>query len=633
MAHPGASEYRYAWLTLLMSRAPLPILGSLSSGYRRTLGRLRSTLVLVAVVQGAVVLVAAPLLVGMFTLAARSSGLIAVTDTTAGALFSSPIGVTIVVVSLLLTVLAALTQFAVFAVVARHRESGGEPGVRTVAAQLRQRLVALVRRPSTLVLIPYLILLLPLGHVGFGSVLTRWVSIPAFVSDELLKSPTTTAIYLGFLLVVWWLNLRLVFALPILVLGEGSAPAALAASWRLTRWRSIRVVGLLLGVAVPLTVVLALLGIAAVLPTVLSDAAAPDASVVVAALGLALLQVLVFFAVGVFVMVQMQALVHAARAGGALAADASGTVEASGASNASGASRASVLSTSRGAERIVAAGAVVAVVVLTVAGIGPLSEVADGSTEVLGHRGFSDGGVENTLSALEAANRAGADLVEMDVLQTKDGGWVVMHDTKLSRLAGQDLAVADLTLDEITQIEVRDAAGHVDTIPSLEDYLRRADELDQQLLIEIKTHGQETRDYVAELIAFIDDVDDADAHIYHSLVSHVVEEFSTLRPDLTIGYILALSFTGVPESPADFLVLEQSTYSREKRDMLWDRGQGVFVWTVQDAAAMREYMRDNIDGIITDHPDVALTERDGIRDDVGVAARLQDAVDRLLVNP
>lgn len=610
-----------------MSRAPLPILGSLSSGYRRTLSHLRPTLVLVAVVQGAVALIAAPLLVGMFTLAARSSGLIAVTDTTAGALFGSPLGVTIVVVSLLLTVAAALTQLAVFAVVARHREGGGEPGVRTIAAQLRQRLIALARRPSTLVLIPYLILLLPLGHVGFGSVLTRWVSIPAFVSDELLKSPTTTAIYVGFLLIVWWLNLRLVFALPILVLGEGSAPEALAASWRLTRWRSIRVVGLLLGVAVPLTLALTALGIIAVLPTVLSDAVAPEASVVVAAIGLALLQVLVFFLVGVSVMVQMQALVQAADAGGTLSADAPDVVDATNASDAS------AVRTSRTAARIVAAGALAAVLALTVAAIGPLLEVADGSTDVLGHRGFSDGGVENTLSALEAANRAGADLVEMDVLQTKDGGWVVMHDTTLSRLAGQDLAVADLTLDEITRVEVHDAAGHVDTIPSLETYLRRAKELDQQLLIEIKTHGRETPDYVAELIAFIDEVDDADTHIYHSLVSHVVEEFSTLRPDLTIGYILALSFTGVPESPADFLVLEQSAYDREKRDVLWDRGQGVFVWTVQDAAAMREYMRDNVDGIITDHPDVALTERDGIRDDIGVAARLQDAVDRLLVNP
>jgi glycerophosphoryl diester phosphodiesterase len=41
-------------------------------------------------------------------------------------------------------------------------------------------------------------------------------------------------------------------------------------------------------------------------------------------------------------------------------------------------------------------------------------------TEVLAHRGFIQGGVENTLPALQAAARAGADRVEFDVLETKD---------------------------------------------------------------------------------------------------------------------------------------------------------------------------------------------------------------------
>ena len=78
---------------------------------------------------------------------------------------------------------------------------------------------------------------------------------------------------------------------------------------------------------------------------------------------------------------------------------------------------------------------------LSAGAMGPMSEIADGATDVLGHRGFSDDGIENTLGGLEAANRAGADLVEMDVLQTSDGKWVVMHDTNLSRLAGVDVAV------------------------------------------------------------------------------------------------------------------------------------------------------------------------------------------------
>src|SRR5690606_3585704 len=70
-----------------------------------------------------------------------------------------------------------------------------------------------------------------------------------------------------------------------------------------------------------------------------------------------------------------------------------------------------------------------------------LEESADGATLVLAHRGFTAGGVENTIEALDAASEAGADLVEMDVQQTSDGGWVLMHDTDLKRLAGLDTSV------------------------------------------------------------------------------------------------------------------------------------------------------------------------------------------------
>lgn len=81
-------------------------------------------------------------------------------------------------------------------------------------------------------------------------------------------------------------------------------------------------------------------------------------------------------------------------------------------------------------------------------------------TLVLGHRGFSDGGAENTIAGLEAAAAAGADLVEIDVMQTADERFVVMHDASLSRLTGQDLKVMDLTLDELRRLTVRDQFGH-----------------------------------------------------------------------------------------------------------------------------------------------------------------------------
>lgn len=619
-----------------LHRPPLPVRRSIRDGYRLTFRELGRTLVIVALTQGAVAIVAAPLLMALFGLATRAAGLSALTTNTAGQFLHSPLGLALAIVSLLLVVLAMLLQSALYAAVAvrrlddadaRSQAGQGAPGDadgrapgRAALTLLRARIAALLRRPSSLLLIPYLVLLVPLGQAGIGSVLSRWVAIPAFVSDELLKEPRNALIYAAVLLVLWWLNLRLILTVPLLVLEPIGVATALGRSWRLTRWRSVRVFALLAAVLVPMAVALGMVALLAILPVMASDAAAPGSSSVIAAVALGAAEVLAFFVIGVFLMVQAQTLVVAARA--------AGEVPLPGAVGAPWSARARRLTAG-----LVVAGTVVAVGGASLGAAATLGEHADGGTLVLAHRGFVDGGVENTIGALEAAHAAGADLVEMDVQQTRDGGWVLMHDNDLTRLAGIAGSVGRMTLAEATAVTVHDESGRSERIPSLEAYLRRADELGQQLLIEVKVHGGESRDFVAGLIALIDRVDGADQHIYHSLSAEVVDRMKRLRPDLTVGFIVPLAFGGVPDTPADFLVVEQSVYSRQLRDEVWDTGKGLFVWTVQDPDAMRALYRDNVDGIITDHPDVALTERGRVAGETGMTDRLVDAVDRLVASP
>lgn len=78
--------------------------------------------------------------------------------------------------------------------------------------------------------------------------------------------------------------------------------------------------------------------------------------------------------------------------------------------------------------------------------------------EVLGHRGSRTPGPENTAEAVDAALRAGADGVEVDVRRTVDGTLVCVHDARLPRLGGRAIVrrtAAELatrgvpTLDEV----------------------------------------------------------------------------------------------------------------------------------------------------------------------------------------
>lgn len=91
---------------------------------------------------------------------------------------------------------------------------------------------------------------------------------------------------------------------------------------------------------------------------------------------------------------------------------------------------------------------------------------------IFAHRGLTFQGNktiadENTLEAFELALAAGADYLESDIQVTKDHVPVLFHDGDLTRLVGKKTKVSNLTLSQITQIEL----PHSGKIPTLEEAL------------------------------------------------------------------------------------------------------------------------------------------------------------------
>lgn len=72
----------------------------------------------------------------------------------------------------------------------------------------------------------------------------------------------------------------------------------------------------------------------------------------------------------------------------------------------------------------------------------------------ISHRGVDgEKGVQNTIDSLENIAKLKPDFVEMDVQETKDGLFVVMHDTDLKALTGRRGGTHDYSLSELTQME------------------------------------------------------------------------------------------------------------------------------------------------------------------------------------
>ncbi|TDP90822.1 glycerophosphoryl diester phosphodiesterase [Leucobacter luti] len=576
---------------------------------------------LILVTQLLILLVALPVISWLFREALRANGMAGLDLGQLPVRAGFPLTVSLIVAIVVLVFWILALQFTALVVLLRWPRLSGRQYVRELGRVARALL-----RPAALPLLGYLFVLVPLTGFGFTSALTRGLAIPQFISGELFKAPATTVGFLLFLLVLAWLNVRFSLTVPVFILTAGRRP--LRTSWRLTSgprtWAPL---------VLAATVVLALGSLAgsvlaaiALAPTAAADALLPPAAAGTAAVSLGIAQVLGMLLSGLVTAgIAALLITQLRRTASRLPKD--GTLLPYPEPSRAGVQAAS-------ARQIVPAVLAIAVVLAigcSAAGWGTMHRLAAAPESlVLAHRGFSAGGVENTLGGLDAAARAGADLVEMDVMQTSDGGFVAMHDAQLDRLAGRPDAVKDLTLAELTSITVRDANGHEDHIPSFSAYVQRAQELEMPLLIEIKIGGGETPDHVDRLVAELEELGALNENIYHSLEAPSVERLKLLRPDLTVGYTMAFAGGGIPETVADFIVVEQWTATAVMQDAAWGAGLGFMAWTVNDEAGYREHLRRNTDGIITDVPDLVLAARAEMQHGSGMAAILFDALTRFV---
>ncbi|MDX1934174.1 MAG: glycerophosphodiester phosphodiesterase family protein [Capsulimonadales bacterium] len=108
------------------------------------------------------------------------------------------------------------------------------------------------------------------------------------------------------------------------------------------------------------------------------------------------------------------------------------------------------------------------------------------------HRSASMAAPENTVPALEAAVRQGADGVEIDIRRTKDGYFVLYHDDWVLEDRGPGGKIEDMPLSEVLTLDVGKRFGPQWKglrTPLLGDVLRFAKANELLLFLDIKTAG------------------------------------------------------------------------------------------------------------------------------------------------
>ncbi|WP_455523118.1 glycerophosphodiester phosphodiesterase family protein [Ruminococcus sp.] len=224
---------------------------------------------------------------------------------------------------------------------------------------------------------------------------------------------------------------------------------------------------------------------------------------------------------------------------------------------------------------------------------------------VMAHRGLSADAPENTLYAFSDAISVGADFIELDVQQTRDGVLVVMHDSNLKRTTGVNKDIWDVDYADIQNLDAGswfDPAYANARIPTLEETLQFVDKR-VKLNIEIKPtkHGTDTLEQdVAELIT---QYQYTDACYVTSFSYGSLKKVKEVNPEIRTGYLMSVAYGQFYSLKyADAFSLNKVFVTSQVVNAAHQQGKQIFAWTVNSMSEVRSLCNLHVDSIITDDP-------------------------------
>lgn len=255
----------------------------------------------------------------------------------------------------------------------------------------------------------------------------------------------------------------------------------------------------------------------------------------------------------------------------------------------------------------------------------------------IAHRGARSLAPENTLAAAQKALQSGADMWELDVAMTADGELILVHDDTLARTSDVGRVfpgrmpgpVHTLTLPEIRRLDFGSwfvaedpfgqiAAGQVlpedtaayagEPAPTLQQALAFTRDNQWQVNVEIKdlsgTPGHAV--VVEKVVALIEAMGMAGQVLVSSFNHTYLARVKAANRQIATG---ALVTDAAPDPAALLKSLDAQAYHPFVLSVdagvignLRRQGFAVYVWTVNDEAAMQSLIRAGVSGIITDFP-------------------------------
>lgn len=239
------------------------------------------------------------------------------------------------------------------------------------------------------------------------------------------------------------------------------------------------------------------------------------------------------------------------------------------------------------------------------------------------HRGAMGHAPENTLAAFELGVAQGSDLIESDVQRSKDGVLVLMHDITLSRTTDVEQVfpdrapwrVSDFTYDEIRQLDAgswfsEEYAG--EPVPTMAEMVELLRPTRAGILMELKSPAlypgieEQVADEFASSPGYVGSAVRAERLAVQSFDWTSMARYHEEQPSVPVGLLGRPDEALLPELStwADQINPSFRTYDADYVETVHELGMEVHSYTVNRPADMHLVLDRDVDGVITNFPDV-----------------------------
>lgn len=224
---------------------------------------------------------------------------------------------------------------------------------------------------------------------------------------------------------------------------------------------------------------------------------------------------------------------------------------------------------------------------------------------VTAHRGDSYNAPENTMAAIELAVENQADIIEIDVRQTKDGQLILMHDESLYRTTDVTKKVGEVDYEFIKTLDAgskfsEDYAG--EPIPLLEDVLIYGKEHDIFYNIELKPSDTDV-EYEERIVELIENYDYVDDCVVASSNYESLRRVKLINEDIKTVYIMSVVFGHFETMEyVDAFSIKYRYITKDMVRNIHKEGKEIYAWTVNTEGVIKNMLLLDVDSIITDKP-------------------------------